>query len=133
MQIHGTRLPPTQRFLCSRQTINNLFGQDLAWAGFAYPTPRFRPTLRGGSRLRLDGPVVAKLTVPPSNPAYLCLYPLAQAEATPEAVAAFQAAVLPRFRAWLTAKLSRPATEVFGCEEIIAEWIDGHYRFHLVP
>jgi hypothetical protein len=73
---------------------------------------------------------VASLTVSPTSGAYLSLYPVLRADFPESAVSEFNTSVLPQFRAWLTARLSRPEIEVSGHVQIIAEWVDGGYRLH---
>lgn len=131
MRVHTRRLPATQRFLCSRRAIKELFGAELEWVSFGL-IRSFRLDPRSRPRPQLEGLVVATLTVPPSKEAYLCLYPLPLVDDTEAAVEKFNASVLPQFREWLTAILSRPATEVFDHEGIIAEWVEGEYRLHQV-
>jgi hypothetical protein len=132
MQVYARRLPATQRFLCSRNAIKELFAEDLAWVSFGEIFPCFRLDRRSIPRPRIDGMVVAALTVSPRREAYLQLFPVPSAEFPKEAVLEFNASILPKFREWLTAQLTRPETHVSGHETISAEWVDGAYRLHQV-
>jgi hypothetical protein len=131
MRIRGIRLPDTETFPCSRRTVKDLFAEtELAWVSFGSPIRSFRFDNQVAHRPRLAGPVVASLAIDRERQAHLCVYPISRATCPKAAQEHMTARVLPRFRHWLQAKRSQPATAVLGHEEIIAEWAAPEHRYH---
>lgn len=79
-------------------------------------------------RPRLDGPVVASLSVSRELTGILQLYAVPVGEYGSLAVADFKERVLPRLRNWLVSQLRRPQTAVLGCEQRIVEWTGTGHR-----
>ncbi len=131
MRLRSIGLPKTRRFCASRAELKRTFGDiEPLSVHMGDLGPTFKFDGRCYERPRLDGPVVASLSVSREMTAMLQLYAVPVDEYGSSAVGEFKERVLPRLRSWLVSQLRRPQTAVLGHEERIVEWTGTEHREH---
>jgi hypothetical protein len=127
------KLPKTERFVCARRDIKEVFGTDiLGWVSAGTQKSKMYDR-RYSPRPKFDGRVVAELSIghhSDSTP-ILCLYATRRDQYSDEAGHEFRTEILPKMKAWFIGELAKPETRKLGNAEcFVVEWTGSEHRIH---
>ncbi len=131
MKIHSTNLPTAQRFSCTRKEIKELFSNtSIEWIGFAWPSKKFEFDSRCHHRPKINGQIIASLSINHAYGSHLCFYPVKTNEYPDQAALEFKQKVLPRLHEWFCNQMSKPDTQKNGNFQFIVEWHKKSHKMH---
>lgn len=82
------------------------------------------------NRPKINGSIVASLSIDRQLKPALAFYPLSVAQFPEKAVRSFQDQVLPEWRQWLEQQLELGDDRVLGAEVLLAEWVGNQMKTH---
>lgn len=125
-------LPKNERFVCTKRDIKNVFGFNaLDWVSLGHISTQFKFESRCHHRPKINGHVVAELTIDRENKSYLCIYKIRSELYSDEVSTVFCNQILPKMREWLNKKNDRTETAIVGnYENLIVEWVDEKHIIH---
>jgi len=133
MDLHSVALPKTQRFCVSRADLKGAFADiESVRVHMGSLYAKFRFDSRCHQRPRLDGPVVASISVSRDLTAIMQVYGVPIDCYSENAAADFEERILPKMRSWLISQLKKQETAILGCEELIVEWTGSEHREHFL-
>jgi hypothetical protein len=129
MILKSVALPRSQRFCASKADLKRTFGDiEPVHVYMGYLFPKFIFDSRCHHRPRLDGPVVASLSVSRDLTAIMQVFPVRRDDYSERATDDFREDILPGLRSWLISQLQKQQTAILGCEQVVVEWTGREHR-----
>jgi hypothetical protein len=136
MEILTQALDDRYAYCCSKASVKKAFGDGLLDRASFGLTPAFEYDSRHAPKPKIKGNVVMSLTVRStetveySGRTSLYVFRSCKEDLDDRVRTAVADVLNGQMRQWLESKLGRPATEVFGTDELLVELYDGQLLLH---
>ncbi len=131
MRLKSTRLPKSERFICSSKALREAFSDfEELYISLGHLQKHFRFDSRGTRYPLISGTVVSSFGFSRDKSAILSLYSIKAQEYSESQSDEFVEKIIPQLREWLEKQMLKTETAILGYEQIIVELMKKSYKIH---